>query len=91
MLRCMDNQQHDIMVGKAETGVLKSSHNMYVSDKYDLYTIGSLSEVPLKFGPIRNHRDILMTTGKDSHESSLSSPKGDNDEPNILYNLLTKV
>lgn len=79
----MDNQQHDIMVGKAEASVLKSSHNMYVSDKYDLDTIGSLSEVPLKFGHIRNHHEILMTIGKDSQESSLSSLEGDNDEPNF--------
>ena len=30
--RCLNNQQHDMMVGEVEVGVLKSSHEVYVSD-----------------------------------------------------------
>lgn len=87
---CMNNQQHDMMVGEVEVGVLKSSHNVYVSDKYDLATVGSLSEVPLKSRTMRNHHDVLMTFGKDSQKPRLSSLDGDNYLPNILYNVLTK-
>lgn len=66
MSRCMNNQQHDMMVCEAEAGVLKFIYNVYVSDKYDLAIVESLSKFPLKFGPMKNHHDILMTSGKDS-------------------------
>lgn len=79
-----------MMVGEAKVGMLNFNHKVYVSDKYDLATVRSLSDIPLKYKPMRNHHDILMTSGKDSQESRLSSPDGDNDVPEILYNMLTK-
>lgn len=64
---CLNNQQHDMMFGEVETGVLKSSHKVYVSDKSDIAIGGSMSEVPLKFVSMTNHHEILMSSEEDSH------------------------
>lgn len=90
MSRCVNNQQHDMNVGEAETGVLRSIHKVYVSDESDLATDGSMSEVPLRFVPMRLHRAILMSYGEDSQETRLSSPDDDKDVPDILTNMLIK-
>lgn len=88
--RCVINQQHDMMFGKIEAGVLKSSHKVYVLDKYNLATRGSMSVVPLRFVPMRNLHDILVYFGEDAQETRLSSQNGDDDVPDISPNMLTK-
>lgn len=52
--KCVNNQRHGMMVGEAETGVLKFNQKVYTSDKFDLATSGSMSEVQLRYAPIRN-------------------------------------
>lgn len=77
-----------MMVGEVEASVLKSSHKVYVSDKSDLTTSGSMNEVPLKYVPMRNHNDILIFSREDTQEARLSSLYFD--VPDILSNMLTK-
>lgn len=64
--RCLNNQQHDMMVCEAETSGLKFIHRVYVSDKSDLATGGSMSELPLRSVSMRNHHDTIMYFGEDS-------------------------
>lgn len=78
-----------MMFGEEEVGVLKSSHKVYISDKFDL-TIGwSMSEVPLKSLTMRSLHDIQMSYDKDSYETTLINLDGDGDMPYILSNMLT--
>lgn len=79
-----------MMVGEVEVGVLKSIHNVYVSDKSFLATDGNMSDVPLRFVPLRNNHSSLMSSGEDSQKNSLSCLDGDDDVPDILFNMLTK-
>lgn len=79
----MNDQQHDMMVGVAEAGVLKFSHKVYVSDKPVLDTDGRMREAPVGPVPMRIHHDILMSSGEDSQQTRLSSLDGDNDVPDV--------
>lgn len=63
---------------------------MYVSDKSNLTTGGSMSEVLLRYVPMRNHHDILMFFGENSRKTRLNSPGGDNDIPDIMSDMLTR-
>lgn len=49
-----------------------------------------MTNVSLKSEPMRNHHDILMSSGKYSQEKNLSSLNGDVDVPGILSDMLTK-
>lgn len=86
----VNNQHHNMMVGEVEVGVLKSIHEVYVSDTSDLAICGSMSEIPLRCVSMGNHHDILISFGEDTQETRLSSPYGDYDVPDIMSNILSK-
>lgn len=65
VFECVNNQLYYMMFGEAEADVLKSNHKVYVSDKFDLTTDGSMSEVPFRSVPLRNNHDTLMSYGED--------------------------
>lgn len=66
-----------------------SLYNIPLVVEYDILFSGN-TNVPLRFGPMRNHHDILMSSGEDSQETNLSCLNGDKDVPDILSDMLTK-
>lgn len=71
----MVNQKHDRLFGEVETGVLKSSckmyllgisfHNISLNVKPNITASRDMNNVQIRFGYIRNHNDILMSSGED--------------------------
>ncbi|CAI8604407.1 unnamed protein product [Vicia faba] len=93
------NQKQDRVFGEAETSVLKSSYKMYVSYislhntplviNSDLADGGNMSDVPLRYVPMRNHHLTIMSYGDDSYETNLRNPYGDKHVPGIMSDMLT--
>lgn len=93
------NKNHDRVVSKAGIDVLKSNYKMYESDN-SLHNIPLVVKayltacenmnVPLRSGHMRNHHDILMSSGEDSQETHSRSQDGDKDVSNFMSDMLTK-
>lgn len=84
----MDDKNRDRMVGKV--GTTNPFHNIPLIVKFDIVVGGDISNDPFRYGPMRNHHNILVSYGEYSQETNWSSPNGDNDVSGILYDMLTK-
>ncbi|CAI8587693.1 unnamed protein product [Vicia faba] len=49
-----------------------------------------MSNVPLRFVPMRNIHENLISPGEDSQETNLINPDDDKDVADILYDMLAK-
>lgn len=60
------------------------------ADKTDLVTIGIVIEVPLLYGPKRNHFLIHMSTSEESQKSNSRNQDVDKNVPDIVSEMLTE-
>lgn len=51
---------------------------------------GENMNVLLRYGPMINHHDILMSSSEDSSETNLRSRDGDKDVSDFMFDMLTK-
>lgn len=68
-----------------------SLHNIPLIIKSNIAAGGGMSNFPLRYRPMRNHHDILMSYGEDSQETNLSSPDCDNNVLDILSDMLKSL
>lgn len=96
------NQKHDNVFNEARTGVtfsvLKSNFRLYdkilVPDislhniPYVLAAGGSVIDVSVMKGPMRNHHLIHMSVGEETHETNLGNQDVDKDVLDFLSDML---